>query len=287
MGSDLRVRSPVRSPVRSTLARTVGIFPEGGSHDRPSLLPFRAGVAIMALSSLAKHPSIPLRLVPVGINYFSGHRFRSRVVRATLACMRVHTCALRLCACTRAPSCMSPPLWPRGHAHARRPTDRHVHCGTLLGMFTLGHVHTRASCSHSGMFTPSGMFHDAQFVDIGDPIVVPAHMVALYNSGGEEKRSATNQLMELVNAAASSLTVSAPDYETLEFFWTLRRIAKSASKSQHGPMPLHSQARRRARNPIDDVLNSPPRRLPPVDVLSRAASRRCRSHGASRLGMSA
>ena len=141
------------------------------------------------------------------------------------------------------------------------------------------------------MFTPSGMFHDAQFVDIGDPIVVPAHMVALYNSGGEEKRSATNQLMELVNAAASSLTVSAPDYETLEFFWTLRRIAKSASKSQHGPMPLHSQARRRARNPIDDVLNSPPRRLPLASLLLTScratASCRCLSHGASRLGMSA
>ena len=61
--------------------RAVGIFPEGGSHDRPSLLPFRAGVAIMALSSLAKHPNLPIRLVPVGLNYFSGHRFRSRVVR--------------------------------------------------------------------------------------------------------------------------------------------------------------------------------------------------------------
>ena len=59
--------------------KAVGIFPEGGSHDRPSLLPLKAGVAVMALGALAKHPNLPLRLVPVGLNYFSGHRFRSRV----------------------------------------------------------------------------------------------------------------------------------------------------------------------------------------------------------------
>ena len=124
--------------------KAVGVFPEGGSHDRPSLLPLRAGVAIMALSSLKKYPSMPLKLVPVGINYFSGHRFRSRV-----------------------------------------------------------------------------------FVDIGDPIAVPPHLVTLYLKGGEPKRAATNELMEFVYASLSALTVSAPDYETLEFFWTLRRFAKS------------------------------------------------------------
>ena len=43
------------------------------------LLPLKAGVAIMALGALAKYPHMPLRLVPVGLNYFSGHRFRSRV----------------------------------------------------------------------------------------------------------------------------------------------------------------------------------------------------------------
>ena len=28
---------------------TVGIFPEGGSHDRTSMLPFKPGIAVMAL----------------------------------------------------------------------------------------------------------------------------------------------------------------------------------------------------------------------------------------------
>ncbi|KAI9879205.1 MAG: hypothetical protein M1823_006862, partial [Watsoniomyces obsoletus] len=34
----------------------VGIFPEGGSHDRPDLLPLKPGVAIMALGALANNP---------------------------------------------------------------------------------------------------------------------------------------------------------------------------------------------------------------------------------------
>ena len=57
----------------------VGIFPEGGSHDRPSLLPLKAGIGIMALGAITRHRGLPLQLVPVGLNYFSGHRFRSRV----------------------------------------------------------------------------------------------------------------------------------------------------------------------------------------------------------------
>lgn len=55
----------------------VGIFPEGGSHDRSSLLPLKAGVAIMALSAQARGKR-PVALVPCGLNYFSGFRFRGR-----------------------------------------------------------------------------------------------------------------------------------------------------------------------------------------------------------------
>lgn len=58
----------------------VGIFPEGGSHDRTGLLPLKAGVAIMALGALADRPDTDLRVVPVGMNYFHAHKFRSRAV---------------------------------------------------------------------------------------------------------------------------------------------------------------------------------------------------------------
>jgi len=58
----------------------VGIFPEGGSHDRTELLPLKAGVAIMALGALAESPGCGLKIVPVGMNYFHPHKFRSRAV---------------------------------------------------------------------------------------------------------------------------------------------------------------------------------------------------------------
>lgn len=31
---------------------TVAMFPEGGSHDRPDLLPFKAGIALMTFSTI-------------------------------------------------------------------------------------------------------------------------------------------------------------------------------------------------------------------------------------------
>ncbi|CAF9921892.1 hypothetical protein IMSHALPRED_005280 [Imshaugia aleurites] len=58
----------------------VGIFPEGGSHDRTELLPLKPGVAIMALGSLAANPESGVKIVPCGMNYFHAHKFRSRAV---------------------------------------------------------------------------------------------------------------------------------------------------------------------------------------------------------------
>lgn len=58
----------------------LGIFPEGGSHDRPDLLPLKAGVAIMALGAMENDPSCNVKIVPCGMNYFSAHKFRSRAV---------------------------------------------------------------------------------------------------------------------------------------------------------------------------------------------------------------
>ena len=58
----------------------VGIFPEGGSHDRPDLLPLKPGVAIMALGALANNPECGVKIIPIGMNYFHAHKFRSRAV---------------------------------------------------------------------------------------------------------------------------------------------------------------------------------------------------------------
>ena len=58
----------------------LGIFPEGGSHDQTRLLPLKAGVCIMALGTMKKYPDCDVKLVPVGLNYFSQHKFNSRVL---------------------------------------------------------------------------------------------------------------------------------------------------------------------------------------------------------------
>ncbi|KAF5391440.1 hypothetical protein D9757_001918 [Collybiopsis confluens] len=59
---------------------SIGIFPEGGSHDRTDLLPLKAGVSIMALGAMANDPDCHVKIVPVGFSYFHPHRFRSRAV---------------------------------------------------------------------------------------------------------------------------------------------------------------------------------------------------------------
>ncbi|VEU20489.1 DEKNAAC101392 [Brettanomyces naardenensis] len=58
----------------------LGVFSEGGSHDRPDLLPFKAGVAIMALGAMDANPGCSVKIVPCGMNYFHPHKFRSRAV---------------------------------------------------------------------------------------------------------------------------------------------------------------------------------------------------------------
>jgi glycerol-3-phosphate O-acyltransferase / dihydroxyacetone phosphate acyltransferase len=57
----------------------IGIFPEGGSHDRTDLLPLKVGVAIIAYSALEKD-GLNVPIVPVGLNYFQRKRFRGRAV---------------------------------------------------------------------------------------------------------------------------------------------------------------------------------------------------------------
>jgi len=58
---------------------SVGIFPEGGSHDRTELLPLKVGIALIAYSALDKD-AVNIPIVPVGLNYFRAHRWRGKAV---------------------------------------------------------------------------------------------------------------------------------------------------------------------------------------------------------------
>ena len=59
--------------------RCIGIFPEGGSHDRTTPLPLKAGVCLMALGAMARY-NITVTIQCIGLNYYSGHEFRSKAV---------------------------------------------------------------------------------------------------------------------------------------------------------------------------------------------------------------
>ncbi|EZG70493.1 putative glycerol-3-phosphate acyltransferase [Gregarina niphandrodes] len=58
---------------------SICVFPEGGSHDRPELLPLKPGVAIMALNSALMGVE-DLLIIPLGIHYFDRHKFGSRTI---------------------------------------------------------------------------------------------------------------------------------------------------------------------------------------------------------------
>ena len=74
-------QSVVYAAVLDTLhsGGSIGIFPEGGSHDRTDLLPLKVGVSLIEYSAMVRD-GINIPIVPVGLSYYRGHRFRGRAV---------------------------------------------------------------------------------------------------------------------------------------------------------------------------------------------------------------
>ncbi len=60
--------------------RSVGIFPEGLSHDKAHLQRVRSGAARIALTTATKHPTAGMVIVPVGLTYMHRKSFRSQVL---------------------------------------------------------------------------------------------------------------------------------------------------------------------------------------------------------------
>ncbi|KAJ6504811.1 hypothetical protein C8R47DRAFT_1103689 [Mycena vitilis] len=123
---------------------SIGIFPEGGSHDRTDLLPLKAGVSIMALGAMANDPNLRVKLVPVGLSYFHAHKFRSRAV-----------------------------------------------------------------------------------VEFGRALDVPPELVEMFKLGGPQKREAVAKFLDLIFNALKTVTVRAPDYDTLMLIQAVRRLYKT------------------------------------------------------------
>ncbi|KAF8163273.1 glycerol-3-phosphate O-acyltransferase [Crassisporium funariophilum] len=123
---------------------SIGIFPEGGSHDRTDLLPLKAGVSIMALGAMANDPKVQVKIVPVGLSYFHAHRFRSRAV-----------------------------------------------------------------------------------VEFGTALDVPAEYVEMFKQGGTQKRDAVAKFLDLIYDGLKTVTIRAPDYDTLMLIQAVRRLYKT------------------------------------------------------------
>ncbi|KIK59889.1 hypothetical protein GYMLUDRAFT_226942 [Collybiopsis luxurians FD-317 M1] len=126
---------------------SIGIFPEGGSHDRTDLLPLKAGVSIMALGAMANDPNCHVKIVPVGFSYFHPHRFRSRAV-----------------------------------------------------------------------------------IEFGSALDVPGEFVEMYKEGGTQKREAVSKFLDLIYDGLKTVTVRAPDYDTLMLIQAARRLYKTPAQ---------------------------------------------------------
>ena len=78
-GEDVSRNLETFAAARKLLARgvTIGICPEGVSHDEPRLKPLRTGAARIALAAASSGEVIDLRIVPVGLYYTEKTTFRS------------------------------------------------------------------------------------------------------------------------------------------------------------------------------------------------------------------
>ncbi|CAG8793252.1 37103_t:CDS:2, partial [Racocetra persica] len=80
---------------------------------------------------------------------------------------------------------------------------------------------------------PCGLnyFHAHQFrsravVEFGSPISIPRDLVERFSKGGQYKRDACSNLLEIIYNGLKSVTVNTPDYETLMTIQAARRLYK-------------------------------------------------------------
>jgi glycerol-3-phosphate O-acyltransferase/dihydroxyacetone phosphate acyltransferase len=81
-GEDVSKNLEMFAAARNLLARggTIGICPEGVSHDEPRLRPIKTGAARIALGAVSTGEVASLKIVPAGLYYTSKTKFRSAVL---------------------------------------------------------------------------------------------------------------------------------------------------------------------------------------------------------------
>lgn len=124
----------------------------------------------MALGALARNPDCGVQIVPIGMNYFHAHKFRSRAV-----------------------------------------------------------------------------------IEFGTPIEIPKELVQMFEEG--KKREATGALLDTIYNALVAVTVTGPDYETLQVIQAARRLYNPTGKKL--PLPLVIELNRRLINGYTKYKNEP------------------------------
>jgi 1-acyl-sn-glycerol-3-phosphate acyltransferase len=81
-GEDVSKNREMFIAARKLLARggTIGICPEGVSHDEPRLRPIKTGAARIALAAVSTGEVADLKIIPAGLYYTSKTKFRSAVL---------------------------------------------------------------------------------------------------------------------------------------------------------------------------------------------------------------
>jgi hypothetical protein len=97
-------------------------------------------------------------------------------------------------------------------------------------------------------------------VEFGSPITIPPEYVELFQKGGKEKREAITKVLDIVFDGLKSVTVRAPDYETL--------MVRQQSQSQYGGAQMGETDARTYDfslfKPLVDCTNRPTRTSPSV-----------------------
>ena len=70
-------------------------------------------------------------------------------------------------------------------------------------------------------------FRSRAVVEFGAPMDVPAELVEEFGKGGKEKREACAKLLELIYDGLKTVTIRAPDWETLMVIQAGRRLYKT------------------------------------------------------------
>ncbi|KAF9215687.1 hypothetical protein BGZ59_000656 [Podila verticillata] len=73
-------------------------------------------------------------------------------------------------------------------------------------------------------------FRSRFYADYGPPMVVPDRLVNMYREGGEAKKHACTELLQMIHSAVEKLTLNAPNYDELRLYKATRRLFSTGMK---------------------------------------------------------